>query len=177
MPCQLIFIDVQEKLFVHIHEYHRIEKELLKLTEIAHLLQLPISVTEQYPKGLGPTITSLKAKTTHARYFSKTAFSCMQDLNFRDWVLQQPKDTEWVLVGIEAHICVYLTACDLLNKGLPVTVISDLVGSRNPLHLQEAWTNLRHKGASILNLETWVFNKLKDCQHPQFKQVANLFKS
>src|SRR5205807_1820262 len=95
------------------------------------LLKLPLFVTEQYPRGLGLTLAPIKSRLPPDQaIFSKTTFSGYFDPSIKQKVDQTGVDT-WILVGIEAHICVLQTAKDLLEAGKNVVVLNDAVSSRS----------------------------------------------
>ena len=114
--CLFLIIDVQEKL-VNMLEDKSVGKNAIKLAKTIGILNMPVLVTEQYPKGLGSTLNEIKSALNNAKYIEKTKFSALREENFSS-LLENKKQV--VIFGIETHICVLQTAMDLLNKGLEV---------------------------------------------------------
>lgn len=162
--CAALLIDVQEKLFPHIDQ----SKALLATLQMAvrgfQILQVPLFATEQYPEGLGATIPVLKIPQT----YSKTRFSCLPALN--------PKQDQYILMGIEAHVCVLQSAKGLLQAGKQVAVLADAIGSRSPRDLAIAIAEMRDMGVRISSLETVLFELMQDAKCAEFKQISALIK-
>jgi nicotinamidase-related amidase len=167
----LLVIDVQEKLMPLIHGAADVTRNVAFLLDAARLLGLPAQATEQYPKGLGPTVSELAARLPERP--AKTAFSsCAVPAvveNFRR--AARPKI---VLAGIETHVCVLHTALDLLALGFRVYVAVDAVSSRYPLDHAYALRRMEQAGAVLTTSETCVFEWLGGSAHPQFKAVSAL---
>ena len=113
----LLLIDVQERLFPKIFEKEKIEKVILQSVAAFQVLEIPLILTEQYPEGLGRTLLSIKNKINDSA-FEKLTFSALQNQTIEKAILEQKKKN-WVLVGIESHICIYQSAIDLLKKKPP----------------------------------------------------------
>jgi nicotinamidase-related amidase len=168
----LLLIDVQEKLFPKVQGYETLLDALVRLKSACLLLNIPILPTEQYPQGLGGTITPLRSEGT---VLTKTAFSCLGDEKIRQEVLKVPSDT-WILAGIETHVCVLQTAKDLLKAGKRVIIPVDAVSSRHKLDHETALKELARLNARITTIETLLFELLGDSKHPQFKAISQLVK-
>src|SRR5437868_11737967 len=69
----LLVIDVQEKLMVKIPGAAALVRNIAFLIDGARLLDVPVTATEQYPKGLGPTVPELAQRLPERP--DKTAFS------------------------------------------------------------------------------------------------------
>jgi nicotinamidase-related amidase len=167
----LLVIDVQEKLIPKIQAADIVVQNTAFLIDAAHLLQMPVQATEQYPKGLGPTVPEL-AQRVPVRP-DKVAFSCCAIPavveNFRREA--RPKV---VLAGIETHVCVQQTALDLLARGFQVFVSVDAVGSRYAIDHEMALRRMEKAGAILTTTETCVFEWVGGAGHPQFKQISKL---
>lgn len=172
----LLVIDVQERLLPHIDRASAVLDTIQKVIKGFQVFQLPILLTEQYPKGLGSTIPTLSRLLFPILPFSKTTFSCLGDPIIREKVLTLPV-THWVLVGIEAHVCVWQTACDLLEAGRQVVVVDDAVASRANYDFLSAVSELKQIGARVSSSETILFEILKDSKNEEFKQITELIKS
>ena len=168
----LVVIDIQEKLLPAIRKSASMLLNVKKSILAAKALKLPVICTEQYPKGLGHTVDELSVALKGVPVFEKTSFSCCGSEAFMN-SLQSKKV---LLVGIEAHVCVYQTACDLLAKGFEVVIAEDAVSSRQKLDCQRALLNLEKKGVFISTFESLFMNLLKDSKHPSFKEVSAILK-
>src|SRR5262245_9582574 len=132
MPADtsLLVIDMQEKLVPKIHGADAVVRNVSFLIDGARLLGLPVQATEQYPKGLGPTVAALRDRLPERP--DKVGFSCCAVPSVVE-SLQEAARPKVLLAGIETHVCVQQTALDLLNRGFRVYVAADAVGSRYPL--------------------------------------------
>jgi nicotinamidase-related amidase len=173
----LLVIDVQEKLYPHLDRAEMVGSNIIRCIEGFKAIRLPIVVTEQYPSGLGNTIEGLRdALGSEQEYHAKTAFSCMGDSTIRD-LLCSGQVTQWVLVGIEAHVCVLQTALDLLEAGRQVVIANDCITSRSIYNFSTAIAEMRDFGARISSLETVLFELVKDSKAPPFRQISELVKA
>lgn len=176
--CQLVVIDLQIRLLAAMSEADR--SAMVKNTEIflqaAQVLEVPVVYTEQYPKGLGPTVPAiLERLPAMAQSVEKTGFSCCAAEEFLKAVRLTGR-RQIVLIGQEAHVCVLQTAFGLLVEGFQVFVAEDGVCSRSVAHKQNALLRMREAGVVITNLESVLFEWLRDAAHPQFKAVSNLIR-
>lgn len=175
MKRGLWVIDVQEKLFPKIDRCHEIIRPLCFILEAAPLLGLPILVTEHYPSGLGGTLSQILERLQEPiNIWEKTTFS-----GYADREIKQAADDladEWVLVGIEAHICVLQTARDLKRGGKSVIVCRDAVSSRSSDDFFTAMGELRDLGVRVSCTETVVYDCIHDGASPLFKQLLPLIK-
>ncbi len=169
MESSIVVIDVQERL-VNAVKYSPADN-VSKLVHAARLLDIPVIVTEQYPKGLGMTVDEVKSELAqNSVLVEKTAFSAFEDI--KPYV----KGRIYIM-GIEAHICVYQTVCDLIEHGYDVYVIKDCCASRNKFEFKTGMDLMRQVGAKITCLETVLFECLKTSKHEYFKEVQGLIKS
>lgn len=172
----LLIIDVQEKLFACVNRSDDVLNSLCKVIKGFQILEIPILLSEQYPQGLGKTITLLQSLLGDAyQPWIKSTFSCLEDLNFLNFVKSLSYD-QWVIVGIEAHVCVLQTVKDLLKLGKQVVVLSDAMTSRSLFDCSTAIAEMRDYGARISSVETVLFELLKDSKHQQFKSISHLLK-
>jgi nicotinamidase-related amidase len=168
-------VDVQERLHPVMWNKERVEANVARLLRAFQVLSLPVFVTEQYPKGLGPTITALRELVPDLRPYEKLHFSCcavwplMRDL-------QDLGRFQVVLCGIEAHVCILQTAMDLLHSGYQVHVPADAVSSRRELDWQIALDRMRRSGVVVTTTEAALFELLEVAGTTEFKQISQLVK-
>ncbi len=173
----LLFIDIQEKIFEKMSGKDALQKNILTLLKACQILNISVTVSEQYPKGLGTTLTVFKDMLlAQATYFEKTTFACTQDNTLNKWIIDQGKTVVFVLVGIESHICVLLTALELRKMGFSVIVLADCVASRKIENKDIALREMIHQGICVTSLESFLFRQLKDAKHQKFKEISALFK-
>lgn len=168
----LIIVDIQEKL-VKMLESDNIHINASKLFQTAEILNIPIIVTEQYPKGLGATIAELQNK--NCKYYEKTAFNALLEEQIFD-ALKSENKNQILLCGIETHICVLQTALALLENDYEVYIIQDACGSRKKENYLCALRRLEKESAVITDVETTIFELLKTSKHPNFKEIQALIK-
>ncbi len=167
----LLVVDVQEKLIGAIENGPRVVWNVRRLIDGAKLLGLPILATEQYPQGLGKTVSSLADLLETP--IEKTAFSCCGSPALCQ-KLEALDRGKILLAGIEAHVCVQQTALDLLANGYRVYVAVDAVGSRGALDRQTALERLSSAGATLTTTEAALFEWCQDSADPQFKSISRL---
>lgn len=173
----LLIIDFQEKLFPHVDHPCELLTQALKAVQGLKVLNLPIVVSEQNPKGLGPTVEPIRQILGEdQRYISKTAFSCLGSQEIFEQ-LQEFAVDQWILLGLEAHICVLQTAHDLIEKGKQVIVLNDAISSRSVYDFSTAIAELRDMGARVTSTETVLFELLKDSKDEDFKKISHLIKA
>ena len=169
-----LVIDVQEKLVKMLGETNLV-KNVSTLMKTCELLNVDCIVTEQYPKGLGKTISELKNANLNAKYFEKVDFSAIRSEEITSEI-QSKNKKQIFLCGIESHICVLQTAQDLINKGYEVFLVEDACGSRKELDYQSALNYARQIGIKILTTEMVVFSLLKTSKNEKFKEIQALIK-
>lgn len=170
----VLLIDAQERLFQALENSSELLKVWKKVIQSFSLLNLPFVVTEQYPKGLGATLSELKTLLPkNTTVHEKESFSCLECLSQKDLDAYP----SYVLMGLEAHICVYLTAKELLKEKKSVTVLVDAVASQKETDKNWALKELSKLGATILPFETYLFEHLKTYKHSEFKAIQKILKS
>lgn len=169
----LAVIDVQERLLAAMPEADRIVARCSRLAEAARILGVQAVLTEQYPKGLGPTPPALAALLPPAA--TKMTFSCCGCSGF-DAALS-PEMSAVVLAGLETHVCVAQTALDLLARGLGVFVAVDAVTTRHSLDHEVALRRLEGAGAVLTTSEAVLFEWCRSAEHPQFQAIRRLVTS
>lgn len=172
----LLVIDVQEKLFTLVERKSEVLSAIQQVIKGFQVLGLPIVVTEQYPQGLGHTVDGIKqCVNPQAQFLTKTTFSCLGDPTIKKQLLAMPI-SQWVIVGIEAHVCVLQTARDLVAAGKEVVVLNDAISSRSIYDFSTAIAELRDCGVRISSVETVLFELVRDSKAPEFKQISTLIK-
>jgi nicotinamidase-related amidase len=171
----LLIIDIQERILPVISNHQRVVDNTLKLIKGFKVMSLPIYFTEQYPKGLGPTVSSLIEELGELKPFDKMSFSCSGagDL-FEEF---KKKDLSQIVVcGIESHVCVQQTVLDLIENGFQVNLAADAVSSRKEIDYNTSIERMRHHGTEVTTTESILFELLNVCGTPQFKEVSKIVK-
>ena len=155
------------------------------LKSFADIFQVPVIMTEQYPKGLGGTHPDIRAAfdalAAPKRYMDKTSFGCCGEPQFEKLMAELRPDLEAprrqvVVAGIEAHVCVMQTVLELLKTGHEVHLCWECVSGRGHQYRKYALERMAQAGAVITNHESVAFEWARDKNHPAFKAVNNLLK-
>ena len=175
---QLLVIDVQERLAPVMTEMAAMTQNAAIVMQAANALAVPMVISEQYRKGLGATIEPLRAHAGNAPVLEKMHFSCWDDDALKQHLLETKAAgrTQFVLLGIEAHICVAQTALDLRAAGEEVFVVADAVTSRTARSLELALARLRAAGCNIVSAEMVLFEWLHLSGTEDFKKLSKLVK-
>ena len=173
----LALVDFQEKMIPAIPAEIATNgvKNATLLAQGARLFNIPILLTEQYPRGLGPTVPELRQVIPDITPIEKVIFSSYRVPEFRQ-VLERLQLKQVLLCGIEAHICVLQTALDLLNNGYHVFVVADASCSRTQFNWKTSMHMMREAGAVIGSTEIFLFQLLRGSGTDQFKQISRLVK-
>lgn len=174
----LLIVDVQTRLAAAMPAAQRaaVLRSSGILIDAAKALGIPMLHTEQYPRGLGPTEPELGARLAGAATrLEKTVFSCCGAQGF-DAAACADGRTQWILCGMEAHVCVLQTALELYARGLEVFVVEDGVCSRAESSRANALARLRQAGVTVSNTESVLFEWLRDAADPQFKALSALIR-
>ncbi|MBC8414634.1 hydrolase [bacterium] len=171
----LIIIDVQERLVPAMNQKDPVTANCLHLIEAAKLLDLPVIVTEQYPKGLGQTIKEIRDAVSIYKPMDKTTFDCCKGEGFLQ-TLSDLDRPQLILAGMETHVCVLQTCLSLLQKGYTIHLVSDAVCSRKKTDYLSAKELMRDAGAVITCTETVLFQLLEKAGTPAFKTISNRIK-
>lgn len=181
----VLVIDLQGKLMEMIHRPTLVVQATKRLLRFADLYGVPVVLTEQYPKGLGPTHPEVQAvfdqlKTSH-RYLDKTAFGCCGDDRFNGILDQMlpgvpAAKRQVVVAGIEAHVCVMQTVIQMLQAGNQVHVCWECVSGRGEEYRRHALERMNQAGAVMTNHESVGFEWARDTSHPGFKAMSAILK-
>lgn len=171
----LLVIDIQERVHAVMRYRELVESNALKLIRGCQLLHVPIFLTEQYPKGLGHTISSIRYALQTTLPLQKMTFSCCGSEELVS-ELKAREIRQVVLAGIETHVCVLQTALDLLANNYQVHVARDAVSSRRELDHDTALQRLAQAGALITTTEAALFELMVRADTAEFKEVSKLIK-
>ena len=166
----LLVVDIQEKLLPKIMQAGEVLRNASFLVNAAKVLGVPVIATEQYPKGLGPTVEPRGLLTT---VWEKKTFSAVAEGGALDF-LKSDARIKVVVVGIEAHICVMQTVLDLLNQGFHVFVCVDAVSSRYAIDVKIALKRMQQAGAILVTAETCVYEWLETAANPAFREISTM---
>ena len=169
----LLVVDVQEKLLPAIGEAKRIEWNIRRLIDGAKLLGVPLIATEQYPQGLGATVSSLRERIEHRP--AKKTFSCAGCEKGMEGIVAAGR-AKILVVGIETHVCVQQTALDLVAAGYRVYLAVDAIGSRAALDHDTALRRLEAAGLTLTTTESALFEWCATAAAPEFKSISALVK-
>ena len=173
--CSLAVVDVQGKLAQLMHSKDVLFKNIQILIQAARILEMPILWCEQVLGALGRTVPEIARLLSDIAPINKFAFSCCGADHFVA-KLNESARNQVLLCGIEAHVCIYQTAVDLLAKGFEVAVVADAVSSRTLANKQIALSRLAAEGANISSVEMALFELLRTAEHHKFRQIARLIK-
>lgn len=176
--AMVLVIDVQEKLLPLIRLHHRIVAAAREVLDGTRIFDLPVLATEQYPKGIGPTVPPIREALVacRARVVEKPTFSAWADAGVRDAMLAIDRP-QVIVVGIEAHVCVQQTALDLVSRDYDVYVCADAIGSRGRTDYECALERMRQSGVWVTTVESVLFELCGRCDTPQFKAMIDVIKA
>jgi nicotinamidase-related amidase len=170
-----VIIDIQERLLPHMYDGEKMLRNCEKLIEGLKILSVPISVTQQYTKGLGPTQPSIMEMFSDFSFIEKTTFSCCGEPAFRENLSLSGKKNI-IMCGIEAHVCVLQTCIDLIVDGYTPVIVADCISSRKPEDKLIAIERMRQEGARITTLESILFELTRQAGSDIFKSISRLVK-
>ena len=169
----LVVVDVQERLARVMERREQVEAAIGVLIRAAKLHDIPIIVTQQYTRGLGPTVESLSSQLEGLDPVEKICFSCCGEEPFTR-ALDALGRRKVILTGMEAHICVFQTALDLLDAGYTVHLPWDAICSRVDGNRDAAMRSLERAGAIVTSSESAAFQILEKAGTPEFKEISSL---
>ena len=173
--CVFVQVDIQERLFPFISNKEELEKNLITLVKGLKLHEIPFIINEQYKKGIGETIPSLRDLVEEYPHFEKTTFSCCGNEDGLAAIKATGKKMV-ILAGIETHVCVLQTALDLLEEGLQPVLVTDCVNSRKESDKDMAIKRLIQAGVIPTTYESLLFELTVNAKHPVFKEISKLVK-
>lgn len=173
----VVVVDVQDRLAAAMpaEQLERVKRSARILIEAAKALGAPVLATEQYPKGLGPTLPDVGEALdgASAPRFEKVEFSACDASGFAER-LKATGARSAVVLGMETHVCVYQTVRDLVARGYEVHVPIDGVASRREDHREVGLALCEKAGATRTTTETVVFDWLAKASGDAFKQISKL---
>jgi nicotinamidase-related amidase len=169
----LLVVDLQAKMVPAIEDHERVVANVAWLVRAAQRIGVPVAATEQYAKGLGPTVPDVRALLPEGAIGAKTRFSavaaeCLVGLPGAD-------RAQVVLAGVETHVCLLQTALELVEEGKEVYAVADAVGSRRAFDRDVALLRMRQEGVRIVTREMVVFEWLGEADTPLFRAVSKEF--
>jgi nicotinamidase-related amidase len=170
----LLVVDLQEKILAKIPDSQRVVANCLRLVQAADLLKLPVYATEQYPKGLGPSVADLATRVPNRG--EKTVFHCCAVPQLLEQLYGR-QVRHVTVAGIEAHVCVAQTALELMNLGFRVQLPADAVASRFRIDWEFAIRRLERAGAVVSTTEAVLFEWAERADRPEFKSLSAMIKS
>ncbi len=172
----LVVVDLQEAFRFPINDFAQMAARTSIVVRGFQILNLPIIVTEQYPKGLGRTAEEiLFSLPTDFEVVEKTAFSSCGASAFME-KLRETGARNIVLCGLETHVCINQTAHDLLSESFEVHILTDCVSSRFSNDKEIALRKMQMNGVVPSSVEMALFELMTDARHEQFKEIQNLIK-
>ena len=168
-------VDVQERLYPHVTNKDEVEKNLLTLVKGLIVHDVPFIVNEQYKKGIGETIPSLRELVDAYPHFEKTTFSCCKNESTMEAIKAANKKVV-IVAGIETHVCVLQTCIDLLEAGLQPVLVTDCVTSRKQKDTDMAIQRLIQAGVIPTTYESLLFELTVNAKNPVFKEISSLVK-
>lgn len=181
----VVIIDMQGKLMEIIHRPELVVAGTERLLRLADLFRVPVVLTEQYPKGLGPTHAEIRevfeGLETESRRLSKTSFGCCGEPAFEEALGElrpglPARERQLVLAGIEAHVCVMQTALGLLEAGSEVHLCWECVSGRGEEYRRHALDRMQQAGAVLSNHESVGFEWALSKEHPAFSEMSRIFR-
>lgn len=169
-----MIIDLQENLMKVMDQAGKVYKNTQLVLAACYRMDIPVIVTEQYPKGLGHTVAEVAGNLGEHVKWEKVSFSACSEDALK--ALKEYNRKQILVAGSETHICVFQTVRDLITAGYQVFVLQDAVCSRFKHNHKNGLELMREEGAVITNAETVVFDLLKVAGTPEFKAIAPLLK-
>lgn len=171
----LLIIDIQERLAVVMKEKDKVVKNCRHLIELAKMINIPIVVTEQYPKGLGRTVPELQTAIPDYKPIEKTAFNCCGEPAFVSEIKKIGRK-KIIVTGMETHICVLQTTLGLLQDGFMPYLVEDAICSRTDENWRTGTQLMRDAGSVVTCTETVLFQLLKVAGTEEFKKISQRIK-
>ncbi len=171
----LVIVDAQEKLLQVMGQAERVIDRLLKLLDLARVFHLPVILTEQYSKHLGPTLPVIQEALPVYNPIEKLHFNCCDVDAFNDGI-EAGNLKNIILTGVETHICVFQTCVSLLERGYRVHVPHHAVDSRTEDNREIGLSLMGKAGAIVTSTETIIFQILKKAGTTEFKALLKTIK-
>lgn len=173
--CGLIVVDVQGTLALNVSRSDNVLNNIQRLIQCCQVLNIPIIWLEQYPQGLGRTVDAIASLLTDVPVYEKQHFNGLREPQIADAIGNSGK-YQWLVTGIEAHICVYQTVCGLLDHDYYVEVVIDAVSSRAFSNVELSITKMANRGAQLTSVEMAVYELLQQAGTSTFKTILPFIK-
>lgn len=173
----LIVVDMQTSILKCVERRDELVSSCQTVIQAMRLLDMPVIFTEQAPEKLGridPHISKYMVKGDPV--LPKTTFSCMLEPEFKKTIIDLNIKSA-ILIGLEAHVCIYQTAEDLLGSKINVTVLNDAISSHSLYDYSTSIALMRDKGVEISSAETVIYSLVKGADHPKFQEIQTLIKN
>jgi nicotinamidase-related amidase len=170
-----LIIDLQERLVPHMHEHEQLLQRCSVLIKGLTILGVPMLHTEQYPAGLGTTVTAIGSLFAGTPAIEKRSFSCCDEPALFAQ-LQQTGRAAVLVAGIESHVCILQTVIDLQVAGFAPVIIADAVSSRREFDKKIALKRMAAEGCRISTVESVLFELMRTSRHDRFREVSRLVK-
>ncbi len=174
----LLAIDVQEKLMPAIDGHEMVARNIERLVRGCKVLDVPPLLTEQYVKGLGPTIPGVRRAFEETFGYEPIEKNCFSGYGCAEFVtaLRLLNRKHAIVAGVETHVCVYQTVLDLLANGHAVTLATDALGSRAASNKDVALRRMASEGAKLSSTEMVLFEMLVNAGTDEFREISRLVK-
>jgi nicotinamidase-related amidase len=173
--CAAVIVDVQERLLPHMFNHAEVLHRLSILIRGLTVLETPLLLTEQYPKGLGPTMSSIRRLLPAVKPIEKLSFSCADEPAFMDSLQNLGREVV-IIGGIESHVCILQTSIDLKAAGFTPIVIADAISSRRSLDSEVAVQRMHAEGILLSTGESILFELCRKAGNDRFKAISRLVK-
>ena len=170
-----IVVDIQERMLPVIHQHEELENNCVTLIKGLKLLEVPTLTTQQYTKGLGMTIPSIREAAGCDDYHEKLSFSVLGEETIIHTIKEYARNNVLVL-GIEAHICVLQTCLDLKEQGYTPYLVVDCIGSRKESNLKMAIQRATQEGVKLTSYESALFELMGRSDVEVFREISKLVK-
>ncbi len=171
----VVCVDIQGVLAHAMHTKGELFTNVKKLLSAVSVLEIPVVWTEQTPEKLGPTLPEIAELMPAIKPIIKKSFSCCGNAQFME-TLRAHGRKQVVIIGIEAHICIYQTTVDLIAQGYEVQVAADCISSRSPGNKTVGIAKMEAVGAAVTTTETVLFELLKTADAPHFQEIVRIIK-
>jgi nicotinamidase-related amidase len=172
----LVVVDLQERLLPAIEGAEGVLRNSVLLLRLADVLALPVVLTTQYARGLGPTVPPVLEASGGAAPLDKVSFGCFGSPEFTGRLAGLAGRDQLVVAGIESHICVAQTVLGAIDRGYAVHVASDATGSRTAENRAIGLGRMARAGAVISSTEMAVYELLGRSDGAAFKRMLPLLK-
>ena len=171
----LVVVDIQERLAAVMSERQKVIGNSLHLIGAAKVFHFPVLLTEQYPKGLGPTVPEIREALPLYKPIEKLMFGCCGEPMFMEAIASTRK-SRVILCGMDTHVCVLQTCLGLIKEGYIVHVVQDAICSRSKENYRIGVEFMRDAGAVITGTETVLFQLLEKAGTEEFKAISKRIK-